>query len=106
MALGWMEYLESHARRIYGCATAAGTGPLIMLSRKLAAGAMADGGFTARDLAKRHWAGIDAASTNSLLAELSERGWVRKQRVTTKGRPRDCWFVNPAARTTKQEKAA
>ena len=105
MALGWMEYLESHARRIYGCATSAGTGPLVMLSRKLAAGAMADG-FTARDLAKRHWAGIDAASADNLLSELAERGWVRKQRVTTKGRPRDCWFVNPSAKAAKHEKAA
>lgn len=54
-ALGWCEYLEGHARRIYAPASDNGLSAAHMLLKKRAS--LTDG-FTARDVYRKGWAGL------------------------------------------------
>jgi hypothetical protein len=55
LAAAWCEYLESHARRIYGLVTNASQQAAAALASKIRAGKLADGGFTARDVYRQNW---------------------------------------------------
>jgi hypothetical protein len=74
-ALDWCEYLAGHARRIYSPAADSGiTGANLILKRRPMLGET----FTARDVYRRGWAGLDRTEdVNEALGVLVEFGHVR-----------------------------
>jgi putative DNA primase/helicase len=99
LSLAWAEYLESHARRIYG----AGTGPDVdgakALLTKIRARALCDG-FKASDIYLKGWSGLSSVqATRDALRILCDLGYLRM--VATKpgpsgGRPSEAYQINPA----------
>lgn len=57
MAIKWSDYLESHARRIYGIVSTPIKNAAILLSKKIIARKLSDG-FTARDVYRNEWQGL------------------------------------------------
>jgi hypothetical protein len=106
-AAQWCEYLESHARRIYGLVQNPKMQAASRLAKKLKAGSLTDG-FTARDIYKRGWTGLDDAEiTKGALDELVEAGWIRLNRSRTAnnagGRPPlPSYCINPAVPKTDE----
>lgn len=98
-AAAWCEYLAGHARRIYALIEAAKIGTAKMLSKRIADGKLKDG-FTARDVWKKGWSGIDSTTTAEFtLAILEEHGWVLAiEDVADRGRPTTRYVVHPKAR--------
>lgn len=96
-ALAWCEYLESHGRRLYAPALAHDLFAALELDRRLLA--LPDP-FTARDVYKNHWRGLDKDGTRAALAVLEDYGRVRGERPDTPqgGRPTVLYRVNPALR--------
>ena len=77
LAAQWCEYLETHARRIYGLVNDIGLAAASRLAGKIKEGAIQDG-FTARDVYRKHWGLLDDRELVGLaLEELELFGWVR-----------------------------
>ena len=109
--IGWSTYLESHARRLYAGVT---RGPAVaarLLAGKIAAGDVPDD-FTARDVYRNNWTGLDKVSTGDAIDLLLSLGWLADREERTAGRPGTRYTVNPKTRTpppgtlTKPTKAA
>jgi Protein of unknown function (DUF3987) len=94
-ACAWGEYLESHARRVYSH----GVAPDDMAARELAVRICAgdiEGGFTARDVYRRHWAGLATREeTEKAIAVLIELNWLHEVVEPTGGRPSAKYLVHP-----------
>lgn len=95
-AAGYCEYLETHARRIYGLVDAATVTAAQLLGRRLAEGKLNDG-FTARDVRRKRWGGLGtAAQVEATLDVLEEFGWVSAvEQHGGAGRPTTTYFINP-----------
>ncbi|MBK6321281.1 DUF3987 domain-containing protein [Candidatus Aalborgicola defluviihabitans] len=105
-ALGWAEYLETHATRIY----AAGIKPEIegaaLLLKRIRAGAMVDKDgviaktFTTRDVYRKGWQGLgDVDAVRGAADMLVEYDWLRRELVpgsAAGGRPSEQYRINPA----------
>ena len=96
MAADWVDYLESHARRIYSLISDMGPRSAAALADKIKKGDVSDE-FTARGIYKNHWRILD---TPELVAgacdELEALGWIRRESITqTGGRPKVSFFINP-----------
>jgi hypothetical protein len=102
-AAQWSDYLESHARRIYGLVGDIGTQAASRLARKIEAGALPDG-FTARDVYRKQWSLLDDREiVQNGLNELVETGWIRPEAVHRgqTGRPSlPMYRINPNIRRT------
>lgn len=83
-ALDWCDFLEPHARRIYAPATDNGLSAAHLLTRKRAE---LPGEFTARDVYRRHWSGLDRESVEAALELLVEHGHLIEHNTDTGGRP-------------------
>jgi hypothetical protein len=97
LAAAYSQYLESHARRIYGLVEAAKVTAAQTLSRRLSEGKLGDG-FTARDVRRKRWGGLGtAAQVESALDVLEEFGWVRGIETGggAGGRPTINYSINP-----------
>ena len=94
-AIGWGEYLESHARRIYGAALNRDTRAARALAKRIREGHVTDG-FALKDVYNNGWSELDSreavAAGVELLATLN---WVRAVEEPTDGRPRTRHFINP-----------
>lgn len=98
-AAAWCDYLERHARRIYGLVEAAKVGTACMLGRRLTEGKLEDG-FTARDVVRKGWAGLGATMlAETALAILEEHGWIQSADTDDQpGRPTTRYYINPRIR--------
>jgi putative DNA primase/helicase len=99
-AAGWCEYLESHARRVYGCITSPAMRAAGELSRRLTGGwRKKEGSFTTRDVYQNDWSGLTTPSeVRGALDVLEDYGWVRRLPVDPSpdgGRPTELWAINP-----------
>ncbi|CBA16350.1 DUF3987 domain-containing protein [Xanthomonas albilineans] len=84
-AFGWCEHLERHARRVYAPATDNGLTAAHLLLRKR--DSLPDG-FTARDVYRKCWAGLDDPDTVAeALAALADHHHVIELAQMTRGRP-------------------
>lgn len=84
-ALGWCEYLEGHARRIYAPAMDDGTSAAHLLLRKRES---LPESFTARDVYRKHWSGLDDPEVvTSALETLTEYRHLVESIESTGGRP-------------------
>jgi Protein of unknown function (DUF3987) len=94
-ALGFANYLESHAKRAYAAAAKneATIGSAIM--ERVCRGSLADG-FTARDITQSEWSGLtDTDEVKAGLELLVDRGWLAQHEVRTRGRPSIRYYINP-----------
>jgi hypothetical protein len=100
-AAQWCEYLETHARRIYGLVGDIATQAASRIASKIESGAI-DDGFTARDIYRKQWSLLDDKEiTRTALEELVEAGWIRQEppRGTQLGRPSlPIYRINPKVR--------
>ncbi len=97
-ALAWCEYLESHARRIYAPALAPDLFAAIELDRRLLA---LPEPFTAKDVYRKCWRGLNREGAAAALATLEDFGRVRGEKSAGPGRPTVRYTVNPALRGAK-----
>ena len=93
-AIGWVEYLEGHARRIYAIALDPETTAVRALAERIQAGDLGRE-FTERDVYKNHWKGLDRESTKKATTWLVEANWLQQEWPKTGGRPTALYHVNP-----------
>lgn len=100
MAAAWCQYLEAHARRVYGQTFDADTEALERLGERLTE---LPNPFNLSDLTRKKWSGLtNSEEVESLLIRLYECGWIVGGTVQTNGRPAKKFWVNPAL--LKEEK--
>ena len=97
-AAAFCDYLESHARRVYGCMVSPEMASARELARHLSAGDLPDM-FTTRDVYRHGWSGLTQPDqARKALELLNDSGWVRQQDTppsVTGGRPTETWQINP-----------
>ena len=96
MAVAWCDYLESHARRIYGIAGNASMKAAASLAERIRAGRVQDG-FSLRDIYRNCWTTLETRpKVEAACQELIEAGWLRSESIEVTGRgPREVFRVNP-----------
>ncbi len=100
MAAAWCQYLEAHARRIYGQSFEADTEALERLGERLTE---LPNPFNLSDLTRKKWSGLtNSEEVESLLIRLQERGWIVGGTVQSGGRPAKKFWVNPALLKTEK----
>jgi hypothetical protein len=101
-AMAWCDYLESHARRIYGLVTNVHVEAAVRLSRRILAGELGEA-FTLRDVYRKHWGLLDDKDiAESACDELVALGWLREEIAPAfSHRPRSTeYVVNPRIKTS------
>lgn len=97
-ALAWAHYLEAHARRMYSADESNTTDTAQLILERIENGSLADG-FSRRDIMQKGWSGLrDHTEVARALRTLVNHGWLRRETIQTKGRPRDAFLINPAAK--------
>ena len=94
-ALAWAGYLESHARRIYSIVTNPVTAAAKALVKRIMKGDVRDG-FALRSVYRNAWAGLDKQSSELAVELLVELGWFKEVEITTGGKPKIVYRINPA----------
>lgn len=94
-ACAWGDYLESHARRIYGPALLPDTVAGKALAHRIQTGDLADG-FALRDIYRNGWQSLatreDAERAVNVLLDLD---WLRESVEATLGRHKTRYWINP-----------
>ena len=97
---GRLDYLRSHAERLYSVAVMPETAGAHALLAKIRAGKLADG-FTPRNMAVKGWAGLASVEAARKAADmLVDFDWLVREVVPTGragGRPGECYRINPLA---------
>lgn len=103
MAIEWCDYLESHARRIYGLVLQSSMLKACELAKKLKR-LKADEqwrlqGFTAREVHRKNWKSLtEIEAVNDALEILTENHWLSVQEMESTlkgGRPTKHYKINP-----------
>jgi Protein of unknown function (DUF3987) len=98
-ATAWADFLEAHARRIYGVVTDHEIFAAHSLARHILAGDV-QSPFAARRLAKKGWAKLtDATDVHTAAIVLEEHHWLYAQVIPSGvqgGRPSTLYYINPA----------
>ena len=77
-AAAWCDYLESHARRIYGLVLNIDQQAAEVLAKKIKAGKIKDR-FTVRDVYRKNWHLLnDKKLAQSACDELVDAGWLKR----------------------------
>jgi len=97
-AAAWCEYLESHARRIYGMQAMAEVEGARTLLAKLLRGDI-QSPFTARQVYRNHWSRLTSpAEVEAACGILDDHGWLKAEEVRGEtGRPTVTYTMNPKA---------
>lgn len=87
-ALAWSEYLESHAKRVYGAGTQPAVATAKLIVKKIRQGHL-QSPFSSRDVWRPAWSGLsDREQVAEGLRLLVDYGWLQEERdETTGGRP-------------------
>lgn len=94
-AIRWVEYLESHARRLYGALYDPQHGPARALADRILKGGV-ESGFTLRDIYQHHWTNLDGKEeVGEGVDVLVGLGWLRSEEMSTGGRPTTTFTINP-----------
>lgn len=94
-AIRWGEYLESHARRLYGSAINADIESAHALANRIKGGELADG-FTLREVYQHHWSGLATRDDARRAADvLIDHDILRDESDSTGGRPKTLHRINP-----------
>jgi ABC-type nitrate/sulfonate/bicarbonate transport system substrate-binding protein len=95
-AAAWCDYLEEHARRIYGIVTSPEQEAAATLAERIK---KLPNPFAAKDVYRRHWSGLpDTATVEAACRLLEDEDWLFMERGKfTGGRPTAArYWVNPA----------
>ncbi|MGH7757236.1 MAG: hypothetical protein ACREM8_13265, partial [Vulcanimicrobiaceae bacterium] len=97
LAANWVDYLELHARKMYG-----GSSPAERLASRIRDGAVADG-ETVRGIQRSQWAGLSTADDlDGAIKLLVDAGWLRIETSSNPvkgGRPSRIVRVHPELRS-------
>lgn len=94
-AIGWAEYLEAHARRIYCSVTHQQTDAAHRLAAKLLSGELASP-FVLRDVYRPQWAGLpDRQAAQGAVEVLLDCDWLAEEAQATAGRTKMVYRLNP-----------
>jgi hypothetical protein len=98
-AAAWCQYLEGHARRIYGLAEVGRVSAAQLLGRRIRDCKIADR-FTVRDVMRKGWTGLETTTqAEAALELLEEHGWlVSAETDNPTGRPTVRHHINPKVR--------
>jgi putative DNA primase/helicase len=100
-AIALCAYLESHAKRMYGCVVSPDMAAARELARHLQLGELPSK-FTTRDVYRRGWCGMTQPDqARNALELLADSGWVRQLEMVPTligGRPTAQWESNPRIR--------
>jgi putative DNA primase/helicase len=100
-ACAWGEYLESHARRIYGARIDAHLISAAQLAEKIRSGDLPER-FTLREVYRRHWRHLNHSQcAEAAIAVLIDHHWLRAEPESSGpsgGRPSVMYRVNPKVR--------
>lgn len=99
LAIGWCNYLESHARRIYGMANDNARTSAARLAKKIQEGELISP-FSLRDIYRKQWGLLDEKEVvQKACDELMELGWLRQEIPAYEiGRPKlPVYVINPKA---------
>jgi len=101
-AAAWCDYLETHARRVYGCLVLPELHAARELADKIIRGKLA-AEFSTRDVYLKGWSGLsEPESARAALRVLEDSGWVRPAVAEVgEGRPPERWKINPRAAEVK-----
>lgn len=96
-AIGWADYLQSHARRAYASLSVDNAEAARAIWRRVRKGDLT-GPFTARDIQRKGWSGLaDKERVASGLAALLDADWIAASVTETGGRPSTTYQPNPKA---------
>ena len=98
-AAAWAEYLEAHARRIYGMALGDNQA-LHELARRIQSGSLADQ-FKPKDVYRNHWRHLDKEATLRAIDGLELLNWITVEEIPTGGRPTMLCHINPKLERSK-----
>jgi putative DNA primase/helicase len=99
-ALSWAKYVETHARRAYGSATAAETVTARAILAKLRSGDLKPE-FSSRDVWRPGWSKLsDREAVRAGLRMLVDYDYLSETNVQTAGRTATVYTVNPKAMKT------
>ena len=94
-ALAWLEYLKSHAARIYDGLLRRDQSAARALGTKIMAGALRVR-FSLRDVYNQAWSGLsDRAAVVAAVDVLCDLAWLRAERRETQGRTATEYVINP-----------
>lgn len=96
-AMFWCEYLETHARRIYGMVGDAAQRAASELAKKIKQGRLQDS-FTVRDVYRKGWHLLNRKNTELACEELVAAGWLKENMQEAGkqgGRPVIVFRINP-----------
>ena len=97
-ALGWAEYLRSHAERVYAAGISIDTDAAVALLKRVRAGDI-DDGFTARTVYLKGWAHLNTPvavkAAASLLCDLHHLRAIEQEPGLSGGRPSVSYWINP-----------
>lgn len=95
-ALGWAEYLQSHAERVYGAGIRPATDGATALLKKIKSGSISQG-FKPSDVYLKGWSSLSTEETLSAINILCELGYLREQKTSNPagGRPSKTYLINP-----------
>ncbi len=95
-ATAWCEYLETHAKRLYASAEDAALESARVLLGRIRKGDVRDG-CAVREVYRGHeWSRLSTPEeVNAAAAVLEDHGWLRVEKVSTKGRPTLKLRLNP-----------
>jgi putative DNA primase/helicase len=93
-AAAWCEYLETHARRVYGMQAMAEVEGARTLLMKLQRGDV-QSPFTARQVYRNHWSRLSTpAEVEAACGILCDHEWLRSEEVRGEGRPTVTYTLN------------
>jgi Protein of unknown function (DUF3987) len=96
-ALAFAEYLETHARRVYGAGTAGEAATAKLILSRIRKGDLGDG-FATRDIQRKAWSGLtDIDAIKAALDLLTDLEWIEPKTTETRGRPRVHYAITPRA---------
>jgi uncharacterized protein DUF3987/primase-like protein len=96
LAAAWCAYLESHAKRAYGCILSPSATSAHLLAEKIKRGELPTS-FAARDVYRKCWSGLDRPeAVYGALQVLCGLYWLREEKASdTGGRESTSYRVNP-----------
>lgn len=98
LSAAWCDFLEAHARRIYGLLDGIKLNATQQLSEKLRVGELGSA-FTARDIYRKNWKGLnDIDSAQQAINTLIEHNWLRPIKINPafQQKPTTRYEINPA----------
>ena len=96
-ALALADYLETHARRLYGSGLAGEAVTAKQILARIRKRDLEDG-FSARDIQRKAWSGLtDGDAIKAGLELLADLNWIAASTAETGGRPRVAYAIHPRA---------